>query len=395
MSRRFLYSRGFLCSVMCCFLLFAIASINSCDASSPIEAPIGSLQSPLRMPQIIKNRPTCDEAMKVVEDFIDFWKPGQEDVQNERLILLEQKRKELQQEIIPSTMLEEVPLALSPSLHIKSFGKKFVDDNLKIPLRSTGTTIAGLVLEESGIVLLGADTRATDDRIVADKLCSKIHMLSKDIYACGAGTSGDLEATTRQVRYAMKLDDLKQSTIGNHHGDAMIKDITIHRVAKLLKDSLYKNHGKLGVNLILGGQGILVALHPHGSIEVVPYTALGSGGLAAMAVLEGRYHSKLSLNEAKLLISHAIKAGIDNDLGSGSQVDLCIIYPTGEVEYTRAAVPEVQIPMERTKIKPQDDLAGVNGFGNVIFNEQSRRTLMTRPIPRTNDEDEWNSLLGV
>jgi 20S proteasome alpha/beta subunit len=66
-----------------------------------------------------------------------------------------------------------------------------VFDSHRHKLRSTGTTIAGVCLP-SGVLVLGADTRATDDRIVADKYCSKIHFLANGIYACGAGTSGDL-----------------------------------------------------------------------------------------------------------------------------------------------------------------------------------------------------------
>jgi len=334
-------------------------------------------------------------AIIIEEDLIDFWRPKQDEDESESSKKFSQNGEQTRQ-VVRAAEFVGVPLALSQPLHISPFGNKKSDVGLTLPLRSTGTTIAGLVLEESGIVLLGADTRATDDTIVADKLCSKIHMLSKDVYACGAGTSGDLEATARQVKYSMKLDELKQSTIGNYHGELVINDITIRRVIKLLKDNLYDKRGKLGVNLILGGQGLLVALHPHGSIEVVPYAALGSGGLAAMAVLESKYRSKMSLDEAKLLISQAIKAGIDNDLGSGSQVDLCILYRTGKVEYIRAAIPETQVPTERTEITSEDDSAGVNGFGNVIYKEQSRQNIMKRSTPNPmNEEDEWNSLCGL
>ena len=35
------------------------------------------------------------------------------------------------------------------------------------------------------------------------------------IFACGAGTSGDLDAVTRQMRYSMKLQHLQEETIGN------------------------------------------------------------------------------------------------------------------------------------------------------------------------------------
>ncbi|TNN23040.1 Proteasome subunit beta type-7 [Liparis tanakae] len=45
--------------------------------------------------------------------------------------------------------------------------------------RKTGTTICGIVFKDG--VILGADTRATEGMIVADKNCSKIHYISPNI----------------------------------------------------------------------------------------------------------------------------------------------------------------------------------------------------------------------
>lgn len=43
----------------------------------------------------------------------------------------------------------------------------------------TGTTICGIVFKDG--VILGADTRATEGPIVADKNCEKIHFLAKNM----------------------------------------------------------------------------------------------------------------------------------------------------------------------------------------------------------------------
>lgn len=58
----------------------------------------------------------------------------------------------------------------------------------------TGTTIAGVIFK--GGVVLGADTRATEGPIVADKNCSKIHFIAPNVYCCGAGTAADTENST-------------------------------------------------------------------------------------------------------------------------------------------------------------------------------------------------------
>lgn len=52
---------------------------------------------------------------------------------------------------------------------------------------------------------------------------------------------------------------------------------------------------------------------------------MGSGSLAAMAVFESRWHMGLTRQDAINLVIDAIRAGIFNDLGSGSNVDVCVI----------------------------------------------------------------------
>ena len=67
----------------------------------------------------------------------------------------------------------------------------------KAPIaKKTGTTICGIIYKDG--VVLGADTRATEGSIVADKNCAKIHYISKFIYCCGAGTAADTENVTGQ-----------------------------------------------------------------------------------------------------------------------------------------------------------------------------------------------------
>ena len=55
--------------------------------------------------------------------------------------------------------------------------------------------------------MLGADTRATEGPIVADKNCEKIHYIAPNIYCCGAGTSADTENTTGKYIFWFSLSD--------------------------------------------------------------------------------------------------------------------------------------------------------------------------------------------
>lgn len=168
-------------------------------------------------------------------------------------------------------------------------------------------------------VVLGADTRATEGPIVADKNCEKIHYIAPNIYCCGAGTSADTENTTSMVSSRLALHRLstgKQSRV--------ITSLT------MLKRYLFRYQGYVSAALVLGGVDIngphLYTVYPHGSTDKLPFVTMGSGSLAAMAVFEAEYKDDMTEEEAKAIVHKAISSGIYNDLGSGSNVDLCVIY---------------------------------------------------------------------
>lgn len=97
----------------------------------------------------------------------------------------------------------------------------------------------------------------------------------------------------------------------------------------LLKQMLYKYQGHIGAALVLGGYDIngpqLYTIYPHGSTDKLPFVTMGSGSLNAMAIFEAKWKKDLDRNSAIELVSEAIQAGIFNDLGSGSNVDVTVI----------------------------------------------------------------------
>lgn len=180
----------------------------------------------------------------------------------------------------------------------------------------TGTTIAGIIFKDG--VILGADTRATDGNIVAEKNCEKIHYISDNIYCCGAGTAADTGYTTKMVSSQLELHRLNTGR--------QVRAVAANR---LLRQYLFRYQGYISAALVLGGVDVngpyLGTIAPHGSSDRLPYVSMGSGSLAAMAVFEDRYKPDLTEEEGKRLVTDAIRAGIFNDLGSGSNVDLCVI----------------------------------------------------------------------
>ncbi|KAM6903727.1 proteasome subunit beta type-7-like [Lycodopsis pacificus] len=192
------------------------------------------------------------------------------------------------------------------------------------PLK-TGTTIAGVVFKDG--VVLGADTRATSSEVVADKMCAKIHYIAPNIYCCGAGTAADTEKTTDLLSSNLTIFSLNSG-----------RNPRVVMAVNILQDMLYRYHGQIGASLILGGVDCtgnhLYTVGPYGSVNKMPYLAMGSGDLAALGILEDGYKPDLELDKAKELVRVAIHAGIMSDLGSGNNIDICVITRPG-VDYIR------------------------------------------------------------
>ena len=97
----------------------------------------------------------------------------------------------------------------------------------------------------------------------------------------------------------------------------------------MLKQQLFRYQGHIGAYLVVAGvdpTGVhLFTVHAHGSTDKLPYVTMGSGSLAAMSVFESTWKPNMTRDQAVEVCSQAIQAGIFNDLGSGSNVDVCVI----------------------------------------------------------------------
>ncbi|KAJ7637042.1 20S proteasome subunit [Roridomyces roridus] len=203
---------------------------------------------------------------------------------------------------------------------------------------STGTTIVGCLFD--GGIVLGADTRATEGPIVADKNCEKIHYITESIRCCGAGTAADTEFTTALISSNMEL-----------HGLTTGRKPRVVTAMTMLKQMLFRYQGQVGAALVLGGVDStgphLFTIAPHGSTDKLPYVTMGSGSLAAMAVFESGWKANMSREAALQLVKDAIAAGIFNDLGSGSNIDACIITASHTEMLRNVEMPNQRVEKER------------------------------------------------
>lgn len=159
------------------------------------------------------------------------------------------------------------------------------------------------------------------------------------IFSCaGAGTAADLEMTTLQMSSQLELHRLNTGrTVKVATANRLLKQMLFrYQVfhldfgdSKCIRLIGWLQQGHISAALVLGGIDSsgphVTCIYPHGSTDSVPFVAMGSGSLAAMAFLEAGWKPDLELEEAKTLMRNAIAGGVFNDLMSGSHVDLCVI----------------------------------------------------------------------
>ncbi|KAH3900312.1 Proteasome subunit beta type-2 [Saccharomycodes ludwigii] len=205
---------------------------------------------------------------------------------------------------------------------------------------STGTTIVGVKFKDG--VIIAADTRSTQGPIVANKNCEKLHRIAPKIWCAGAGTAADTEAVTQLISSNLELQSLYTK-----------REPRVVSTLQMLKQHLFKYQGHVGAYLIVAGVdptgAHLFSIHAHGSTDVGYYLSLGSGSLAAMAVLEAQWKMDMNKEDAITLAADAIEAGIWNDLGSGSNVDVCVMEVGKDAQMLRNyRTPNIREPKEKS-----------------------------------------------
>lgn len=163
----------------------------------------------------------------------------------------------------------------------------------------------------------------------------------------------------------------------------------------MLKQHLFRYQGNIGAYLVVAGvdpTGVgLFTVHAHGSTDKLPYVTMGSGSLAAMAVFETMWTDKMKKEEAIELCSQAIQAGIFNDLGSGSNVDVCVITENKTTLMRNFLKPNQREKKERSYKFPKGTTAVLNE--KIITREEISKYVTVHEL--TADDSSENSLVVV
>lgn len=264
----------------------------------------------------------------------------------------------------------------------------------------TGTTIVGICCKDG--IVLGADTRSTGGSLVMDKNKLKIHNISDKIYSCAAGTSADCDQITRKVSHILSLIRIENELCDNTITDFDCINTAVNSISNIIKTSKSSKR-KIQSALILGGVDnngpALFEIDMNGTPQRVAFSALGSGCTDAIAVLESArrewrikqndtlenssfsneniFKENINVIDAVPIIRKAVQAGILNDLGSGSHVDICVIPIEGIVKQWREQLLSSWEDNRPSSVQPLDKLSLINNnfihleINNTTSNQQN------------------------
>jgi proteasome beta subunit len=205
--------------------------------------------------------------------------------------------------------------------HMEGYGSQAQQGGLAwIP----GATTIGVVCADG--VILASEKRVTYGSFVMSKGGKKVFKITDQIGVACAGLVGDMQILTREVEAQANLFSMEVGRL-----------ISVRAASKLMANILFnRRYAPLITQTIVGGlddEGTsLYVLDVLGSLIPDKYAAVGSGTEIAVGVLEEGYREGMSVEEAKALVTKAIKSAISRDAMSGDGIDFLIITKDGVAE---------------------------------------------------------------
>jgi proteasome beta subunit len=187
-----------------------------------------------------------------------------------------------------------------------------------------GATTVGVVCQDG--VILASEKRVSYGYLVVSKGGKKVFKITDHIGAACAGLVSDMQILVREVE-----------AYANLFGLDVGRSISVRSAAKLMSNLLFgRRLAPLITQTIVGGideeETSLYVLDVLGSVIPDKYAVVGSGTEIAMGVIEEGYKEDLTMEEAKDLVTRAIKSAISRDIMSGDGIDFLLITKDGTRE---------------------------------------------------------------
>jgi len=187
-----------------------------------------------------------------------------------------------------------------------------------------GATTVGVVCPDG--VILASEKRVSYGYLIVSKGGKKVFKITDHIGAACAGLVSDMQILVREVEAYANLFNLD---VG--------RTISVRSAAKLMSNLLFNRRlAPLITQTIVGGMDdegpSLYVLDVLGSVIPDKYAVVGSGTEIAVGVLEEGYKEDMTTEEAKNLVTRAIKSAISRDIMSGDGIDFLLLTKDGTTE---------------------------------------------------------------
>jgi proteasome beta subunit len=187
-----------------------------------------------------------------------------------------------------------------------------------------GATTVGVVFKDG--VVLASEKRVSYGYLVVSKGGKKVFKMTDHIGAACAGLVSDMQILAREMEAYTHLFDLD---VG--------RPISVKSAAKLMSNLLFSRRlAPLITQTLVGGideEGpSLYVLDVLGSVIPDNYAVVGSGTEIAIGVVEEGYKESMTMEEAKELVTKAVKSAISRDIMSGDGIDFLVITKDGTTE---------------------------------------------------------------
>jgi proteasome beta subunit len=189
-----------------------------------------------------------------------------------------------------------------------------------------GATTIGVVYRDG--VILASERRVSYGYFVMSKTAKKVFKITDTIGAAFAGLVSDMQVLSKEA-----------AAYANIYTYEKDRPISVRATAKMMGNLLFQRRmlPYITQTIVAGideeGPSLYV-LDLLGSVMQDKYAVVGSGTEIAIGVIEEEYKDNMSLDEAKELVTRAVRAALARDSGSGDGVDLLIITKAGTKEDT-------------------------------------------------------------
>jgi 20S proteasome subunit beta 1 len=184
-----------------------------------------------------------------------------------------------------------------------------------------GTSIIAVAFE--GGVVLGADSRTSTGRYVANRVSDKVTKVHDLIYCCRSGSAADTQAISDMVKVRLQAHSLQLGRLPR-----------VLTAATLFQEYCYEYKEEMQAGLICAGwdevDGGSVYSIPLGGALVRQKIAIGgSGSTYIWAYCDANYREGMTMLEAREFVKKALSHAMARDGSSGGVIRTVVITAQG------------------------------------------------------------------